>query len=266
MRTRVEKATVSHGNTHRDSIVVAKCILSPWIESTPLALLLLWVDHRQWDPLWQMLGVVFLETVPKNPPNLRRPQSIPGPSPDDHQDDMQPPYPSQYIFFIYVTWLVNHHSEPPIPESDENPLSGLVAGRPRPPRRLQSGIKVTTQSSEWAIAHLWQADRPIWYKHGAAVWQCYSVRTHESRKTPTPSKKSTIRFRHKSGLQYRCGSFARKKLLRVSIQLLIFRYHGSTGAIDVILLWFKCQQADHFVGDLWICNKFFGVGTGAKIR
>ena len=63
-------------------------------------------------------------------------------------------------------------------------------------------------------------------------------------------KKSTISFRRKIGPQCMCGPFARKNLLRVSIQLLIFRYHGSTGAIDVILLRFKCQQADHFVGAL----------------
>ena len=51
-------------------------------------------------------------------------------------------------------------------------------------------------------------------------------------------KKSTISFRRKIGPQCKCG---RKKLLRVSTQLLIFRYHESTGAIDMLLLRFGWQ-------------------------
>ena len=54
-------------------------------------------------------------------------------------------------------------------------------------------------------------------------------------------KKSTISFRRKIGPQCKCGPFARKKLLRVSTQLLIFRYHESTGAIDMLLLRFGWQ-------------------------
>ncbi len=52
----------------------------------------------------------------------------------------------------------------------------------------------------------------------------------------------------------------------MSIQLLIFRYHGITGAIDVLLLRVGCQKVDHFVGALRICRKFYGIVTGAKIR
>ena len=66
--------------------------------------------------------------------------------------------------------------------------------------------------------------------------------------------------------QYRCGSITRKTPLGVSVQILIFPSHNITGAIDALLLRFECQQADHFVGALWICKKNSGVGTGAKIR
>ena len=161
---------------------------------------------------------------------------------------------------------MNLHSEPLTLETHENRLSAHFVGRPRPPPRLQLHRKVTTQSSNWKIARLWQADRPVWYKYRATVWDCFWVRTHKSRETPMPSQKWRIGLRRKNGPQCCCGLIAWKILLRVSIQLLIFRYHGSTGAIDVLLLRFKCQQADHFVGALWICRKFSGVGTGAKIR
>ena len=57
--------------------------------------------------------------------------------PDDHQDGMQPSFPPHHIFSIYVSWQVSRHSEPLIPETDENRLSAHVTGRPRPPRRLQ---------------------------------------------------------------------------------------------------------------------------------
>ena len=73
--------------------------------------------------------------------------------PEDHQDGTQPPYPPQHLFFTYVPWPVSRHSEPLIPETDESRLSAHVAGRPRPPRRLQLQRKVTTQSSKWEIAH-----------------------------------------------------------------------------------------------------------------
>ena len=56
---------------------------------------------------------------------------------DDRQDDMQPPCPPQNIFSMCVPWPVSRHSEPLIPETDENRLSAHVTGRPRPPRRLQ---------------------------------------------------------------------------------------------------------------------------------
>ena len=63
-----------------------------------------------------------------------------------------------------------------------------------------------------------------------------------------------------------CGLIARKIPLEVTTQLLIFRYHDTTGAIDVILLRVGRQQVDHFVGALWICSVFSSVGTGANIR
>ena len=47
---------------------------------------------------------------------------------------------------------------------------------------------------------------------------------------------------------------------------MVFRYHAANGVIDELLLRVGCQQADHFVGALWICSKFSGVGAGAKIR
>ena len=76
------------------------------------------------------------------------------PSPDDHQDGMQPPCPPHYVFSVYVTWPVSRHSEPLTAETDENRLSAHVTGRPRPPRRLQSERKVTTQSYKWEIVHI----------------------------------------------------------------------------------------------------------------
>ena len=60
------------------------------------------------------------------------------PCPDDHQDCMQPSCPPQHVFFVYFSWPGSLHSEPLIPETDENRLSAHVTGRPRPPRRLQS--------------------------------------------------------------------------------------------------------------------------------
>ena len=83
---------------------------------------------------------------------------------------------------------------------------------------------------------------------------------------PAPSKKSTIRFRLKTGPQHQHDVIARKNPLRVSMQLWIFRYHDNTGAIDVFFLRVGCQQVDHFVRALWICSNFSSVGTGANIR
>ena len=96
-------------------------------------------------------GFDFLTpTVPKFHPTT----DDHNPCPDDHQDGMQPPFPPQHIFSIYVPWPVSRHSEPLIPETDESRLSAHVAGRPRPPRRLQLQRKVTAQSNKWEIAHL----------------------------------------------------------------------------------------------------------------
>ena len=39
--------------------------------------------------------------------------------------------------YTHVPWPVSLHSEPLIPETDENRLSAFVTGRPRPSRRLQ---------------------------------------------------------------------------------------------------------------------------------
>ena len=75
-------------------------------------------------------------------------------APDDHQDDMQPPCPPQHIFSVYVSWSVSRYSVPITPETDGNRLSAHVTSRPRPPRRLQSERKVTTQSNKWEIAHI----------------------------------------------------------------------------------------------------------------
>ena len=160
---------------------------------------------------------------------------------DDHQDGMQPPCPPQHVFSVYVYWPVSRHSEPPTPETDENRLSAHRHRRPRPPRRLELHRKATTQSSKWVIANIWQADRPIWCKCSVAKWECYSVRTHKSRKTPPPSQNSTIRFRRKNGPQDQCDIITRKNPLEVTIQLWIFRYNDTTGAIDVLLLRFGCQ-------------------------
>ena len=55
------------------------------------------------------------------------------------------------LFSVYVPWPVSRHSEPLIPETDENRLSAFVTGRPRPPRRLQLERKVTKESSKWEI-------------------------------------------------------------------------------------------------------------------
>ena len=49
----------------------------------------------------------------------------------NHDNDMQPPCPPQYLFSMCVTWLLSRHSEPLIPETDENRLSAHVTGRPR---------------------------------------------------------------------------------------------------------------------------------------
>ena len=75
-------------------------------------------------------------------PNSTVPKILPTtdnhiPSPDDHQDYMQPPCPPQHVFSVYVYCPVSRHSESPIPETDVNRLSVHVTGRPRPPRRLQ---------------------------------------------------------------------------------------------------------------------------------
>ena len=161
--------------------------------------------------------------------------------PDDQQDDMQPPCPPQYLFSAYVSWPMSRHSEPLIPETDENRLSAHVTGRRRPPRRLELHRKATTQSSKWVIANIWQADRPIWCKCSVAKWECYWVPTHESRKTQPPSQNSTIRFHRKTSPQYQCDLFARKNPLEVTTQLLTFRYHGIIGSIDVILQRFGRQ-------------------------
>ena len=82
----------------------------------------------------------------------------------------------------------------------------------------------------------------------------------------SPSQKSRIRLHRRNGPQYRCGLIARKNPLEVATQLLIFRYHDTTGAIDMLLLRFGCQEEDHLVGALWVCGKFSGFGTSAKIR
>ena len=81
-----------------------------------------------------------------------------------------------------------------------------------------------------------------------------------------PSQKSRSRLHRKNGPQCRCGLIAQKSPLRVSTQLLVFRYYDTTGALDELLLRVRCQNADHFVGALWICRKFSGIVTGAKIR
>ena len=71
-------------------------------------------------------------------------------------------------------------------------------------------------------------------------------------------------FCRKIGPQYRCGSITRKTPLGVSVQTLIFPSNNITGAIDVLLLRFECQQADHFVGALWICKKIPVLGQAPK--
>ena len=83
---------------------------------------------------------------------------------------------------------------------------------------------------------------------------------------PMLSQKSRIRLPRKNGPQWRHRLIARKNPLRVCIQLWIFRYHDFNGAIDVVLLRVGFQQVDHFVGALWICSEFSGVGSGANIR
>ena len=93
----------------------------------------------------------------------------------------------------------------------------------------------------------------------------FSPYAQESRNADT-LQKSRIRLCPKIVLNIDVTSLLEKNPLRVSIQLWIFRYHDTTGAIDVILLRVGCQQVDHFVGALWICSKFSSVGTGAKIR
>ena len=85
-------------------------------------------------------------------------------------------------------------------------------------------------------------------------------------KTPVPSEKQEFNFVTKTVLKCRDDLITRKNPLEVTTQLLIFRYHDATGAIDVLLLRFGCQQEDHFVRALWICGKFASVGTGANIR
>ena len=72
-------------------------------------------------------GFGFLNsTCAKNPPNHRQPHSIP----DDHQDDMQPRFPPQNIFSIYVPWPGSRHSEPLVTETRENRLLARAVGRP----------------------------------------------------------------------------------------------------------------------------------------
>ena len=73
-------------------------------------------------------------------------------------------------------------------------------------------------------------------------------------------------FVARNGPQSGYGSRARKNATGVSIQLLIFLCYDTTGAIDVLVMRVGCQQADVFVGALWICSKFSGVGTVTKIR
>ena len=69
----------------------------------------------------------------------------------NYENDIPPPSSPQYLFSVYVPWPVSRHSEPLIPETDENRLSAFVTGRPRPPRRLQLERKVTKESSKWEI-------------------------------------------------------------------------------------------------------------------
>ena len=118
---------------------------------------------------------------------------------------MQPSWPPQIIFSIYVTWPVSRHYETHTPESRENRLAACVTGRPRLPRRLQSQRKVTTQTSKWEVAHIWRRGRSDRWYFRAVAWQCCWVRMHNGHKTPTLSKNSTIRFLLKTGPQCQCG-------------------------------------------------------------
>ena len=71
-------------------------------------------------------GIFPQSTVPKIPPTIE--DHIP--SPDDHQDGMQPPCPPQNIFSIYVPWPVSRHSEPLVTETRESRLLARAVGRP----------------------------------------------------------------------------------------------------------------------------------------
>ena len=101
--------------------------------------------------LWGFRGFDFpIFDCAKNPPNHRRPHSMPQTTTKmvcNHHFRLS-------ISSPYVAWPVSLHYEPLTPLTDENRLSALVIGPPRPPRRLQSERKVTTQSSKWEIAHL----------------------------------------------------------------------------------------------------------------
>ena len=60
-----------------------------------------------------------------------------------------------------------------------------------------------------------------------------------------------------------------KNPLRVSVELLIFLSHDTTRTINVLLLRFGCQKADHFVGLCGFAINYIhvhGMGIGAKIR
>ena len=100
---------------------------------------------------------------------------------------------------------------------------------------------------------------------GGAVAVLFSPHAQESRNAST-LQKFYIRFRLKTGSQCQCGLIARKNPLEVTLQLLMFRCYVSTGTIGVLLLRFRFQQVDHFVGALWICSKFSAMGTSANIR
>ena len=93
----------------------------------------------------------------------------------------------------------------------------------------------------------------------------FSSDAQESRKADAVSKikNQTSLQKWSSTSMWPCCS---ENPLKVSKQLLLFRSHDTTGAIDVFLLRAECQQVDHFVGALWICSEFSGVGTGATIR
>ena len=85
--------------------------------------------------------------VPTNRPS---PTQAPRRPPRWHATNM----PASEHFPVYVTWPESRHSEPLTPETDENRLSAWVTYQPRPPSRLQSERKVTTQSNKWEIINI----------------------------------------------------------------------------------------------------------------